>query len=64
MSGIKVTLYRMDNDEISPIIRTFYKGGVWEYTKVGETRTLLILTKGRDFLAEFVADAVESVEFV
>ena len=63
--GVKVTLHRTPNDGVLPIIRIFEEGERWEYTKTGETRTLLITAAGEyDFIAEFDADAVESVEFI
>ena len=65
MPGVRVTLNRMITDGISPVVRNFDKGERWEYAKNGETRTLLITAEGEyDFIAEFAADAVESVEFI
>ena len=62
--GVKVTLHRHDNHgEI--VTRTFDRAEHWEFTDVGQTRTLLLTAEGEyDFIAEFPVDVVESVEFV
>ncbi|KKL48534.1 hypothetical protein LCGC14_2324570 [marine sediment metagenome] len=67
MSGIKVTLHRIPNDEVLPIIRVFEQANYWEFlVNSAKTTNLRIVGGGTGYnlLAEFAADAVESVEFI
>ncbi len=67
--GVKVTLRRVDQDSMSGevITRTFDNGTGWAFTEENGVQALSV--KGNKetpaaYVSEFLADSVESVEFV
>ncbi len=65
--GVKVVLNRMTSDGVTPSVRIFNAATYWEYVGGGNKKNNLnVVNKGEEYtlLAEFAADAVESVEFV
>ncbi len=64
--SVKVTLHRTYFDGRDPITRTFENAKYWEYSIKTGLVNLRVMGNGEgyDLLAEFAADAVESVEFI
>ena len=74
MAGVKVTLKRgngasLAHKDYGPETRLFKEAISWKFEFHEEVRTLLLIgvvrhEHGEKFIAEFLVDVVESVEFV